>query len=284
MAAESAAVVLDDGGDDFPTHSEWSIVGKVLSPMKLHISMISSALRPAWGNPRSLLFNPAGDNTFVAEFGTRADQERVMDGPPWVVGRHAVLLQDFNIDQKPHDMTFNRLKNWARIINPPFGYMNKKWGAVIAKSIGVEGSVPVVDCDATGRCWGSYMRARVEVDTDKPLMRGVTVFSQRQNVTEWFDVQYEQLPHFCFVCGILGHSSLECKNPGDRDADGKLPYSSDQMSPPDEKKKKSQGLDRRVILRLLARDARSNKLHMSVQVSQMSEVAAQGRISRQVKM
>jgi hypothetical protein len=85
------------------------------------------------------------------------------------------------------------------------------------------------------------MRARVEVDTDKPLMRGVTVFSQRRNVTEWFDVQYEQLPHYCFACGILGHSSLECQNPGDRDADGKLPYSSDRMSPPDEKKKKSQG-------------------------------------------
>ncbi|KAM0864363.1 hypothetical protein ACQ4PT_043964 [Festuca glaucescens] len=241
MAAESAAVVLDDRGDDFPTHSEWAIVGKVLSPTKLHISTISAAHRPVWGNPRGLLFNPAGDNTFVAEFGSRADKERVVDGPPWVVGKHAVLLKDFDIDQRPQDMVFNRLKIWARIINLPFGYMNKKWGSAIARPLGVEGSVPVVAYDGTGRCWGSFMRVKVEVDTDKPLMRGVTIFSQRRNMTEWFDVQYEQLPRYCFACGILGHSSLECKNPGDRDVDGKLPYSSDRLCPPDEKNKKPQG-------------------------------------------
>ncbi|KAK1692359.1 hypothetical protein QYE76_009056 [Lolium multiflorum] len=217
------------------------IVGKVLSPTKLHISTISAALRPAWGNPRGLLFNPAGDNTFVAEFGSRADKERVVDGPPWVVGKHAVLLKDFDIDQRPQDMVFNRLKIWARIINLPFGYMNKKWGSVIAKPLGVEGSVPVVACDSTGRCWGSFLRVKVEIDTDKPLMRGVTIFSQRRNMTEWFDVQYEQLPRYCFACGILGHSSLECKNPGDRDVDGKLLYSSDRLCPPEEKNKKSQG-------------------------------------------
>jgi hypothetical protein len=33
-------------------------------------------------------------------------------------------------------MTFNGLKIWARIINLPFGYMHKKWGEVIAGSLG----------------------------------------------------------------------------------------------------------------------------------------------------
>jgi hypothetical protein len=213
-AVESAAVVLDDGGEEAPLHSKWVVVGKVLSPTKLHISTIAAALRPAWGNPRGLLFNPVGDNMFVAEFGSRADKERVKDGPPWVVGKHVVLLQEFNVDLKPQDMIFNCLKLWARIMNLPFGYMNKKWSSVIAKPLGVEGSVPVVDCDSTGRCWGNFMRVKVVVDTDKPLLRGVTIFSQRRNLADWFDVQYEQLPHYCFSCGLLGHSSIECKTPG----------------------------------------------------------------------
>ncbi|KAE8778582.1 hypothetical protein D1007_48482 [Hordeum vulgare] len=212
-AAEAAAVVLDDGADEITVHSRWTLVGKVLSPSTLHISTISSALRPAWGNPRGLLLNPAGDNVFVAEFGKKSDMDRVKDGPPWVVGKHAVLLRDFDVDLKPRDMVFNRLKVWVRILNLPFGYMQKKFGTAIAGPIGIEGSVPQVDCDATGRCWGSYMRARVEVDVDKPFRRGVTVFSQRRNTTEWFEVQYENLPHYCFSCGILGHSSIECKNP-----------------------------------------------------------------------
>lgn len=235
------AVVLEDGADDFPVHSRWALVGKVLSPTTLHINTISSALRPTWGNPRGLVFNPAGDNLFVAEFGTKSDKDRAVNGPPWVVGTRAVLLQDFNVDLRPRDMVFNSLKVCARIINLPFGYMHKRWGAMIASSLGIEGSVPVVDADDTGRCWGGYMRVRVEVDVNKPLRRGVMVFSQRRNDTDWFNVQYEHLPHFCFSCGILGHSSLECKNQGERDENGKLPYSGDRLCVPDERKKKTQG-------------------------------------------
>ena len=109
---------------------------------------------------------------------------------------------------------------------------------MIAGTIGSEGSVPIVDCDASGRCWGSYMRARVEVEVDKPFKRGVTVFYQHHNATDWFEVQYENLPHYCFSCGILGHSSVECKNPGERDANRKLPYSTDRLCAPDERKRR----------------------------------------------
>jgi DNA-binding beta-propeller fold protein YncE len=109
-AAEAAAVVLDDEDDDFQVHSEWTLVGKVMSPSNLHISTISSALRPAWGNPHGLVLNPAGDNLFVAEFGSKADKHRVLNGPPWVVGKHTVLFQEFNVDLHLKDMNFNNLR------------------------------------------------------------------------------------------------------------------------------------------------------------------------------
>jgi hypothetical protein len=43
----------------------------------------------------------------------KTDMDRVLDGLPRVVGKHAALLQDFNL--KPRDMLFNRLKLWVRI-------------------------------------------------------------------------------------------------------------------------------------------------------------------------
>jgi hypothetical protein len=191
-AAEAAAIVLDDGMEEISVHSLWMLISKVLYPSTLHISTIAAALRPAWGNPRGLLMNPAGVNLFVAEFKSKADMDHVLDGPPWVVGKHGVLLQSFDIDLKPHDMIFNNMKVWVRIFNLPFGYMQKKWGAMIAQPLCVAGCVPEVDYDATGRCWGSYMRVRIEVDVGKPLRWGVTVFSQRRNATDWFDIQYEK--------------------------------------------------------------------------------------------
>jgi hypothetical protein len=57
---------------------------------------------------------------------------------------------------------------------------------------------------------------------------------------ESFDWQYESFPHYCFSCGIIEHSSIECNNPIERDEEGKLPYSADRICAPDERRKKPQ--------------------------------------------
>jgi hypothetical protein len=40
---------------------------------------------------------------------------------------------------------------------------------------------------------------------------------------------------------MLGHLSLECKKPGERDVEGKQPYCADRLFALDERKKKAEG-------------------------------------------
>ena len=77
---EATPLVLDD--IDEGARQTWAIARKVLNRNLLHIQMISNALRPAWGNPRGLAFRPVGKNTFVAEFETQRDRDRVWEGSP----------------------------------------------------------------------------------------------------------------------------------------------------------------------------------------------------------
>ncbi|KAM0841990.1 hypothetical protein ACQ4PT_058650 [Festuca glaucescens] len=233
-AAEAKAVVIDDADDPCLVDPDRAFVGKVLAPNVLHINTISAAMRPAWGNPRGLLLNPAGDNLFIAEFGSMADRDRVMEGSLWMVGKHAVLMKKYDVEVQPDQVVFDRLAIWARIISLPNRLMTADRGMVIAAPIGV---VKRVESDALGRCWGGYMRLRVEVKVDEPLMRAVTVFSSRLQIAESFAVQYERLPIYCFSCGLLGHSTLACPNPADRDEFGELPYSAKRLSADDPSRK-----------------------------------------------
>jgi hypothetical protein len=105
--------------------------------------------------------------------------------------------------------------------------MNVERGQVIAEPIGL---VKKVESDSLGRCWGGFMRLRVEIKVNEPLMRAVTIYSRRLQTTESYAVQYERLPFYCFSCGLLGHSYLVCENPAERDAYGDLPYTAKRLS------------------------------------------------------
>jgi hypothetical protein len=232
--AESKAVVIDDVEDLALVDPERSFVGKVLAPKVFHIQTISAAMRPAWGNPKGLLLNPAGDNLFIAEFCSKGDRDRVMEDSPWMVGKHAVLMKKYDAEVQPQDVVFDRMAIWARILSLPNRLMNSTRGKVIAQPIGV---VKRIEADSLGRCWGGFMRLRVEVKVDEPLLRAVTVYSSLLQTTESFVVQYERLPIYCFSCGLLGHSTLACANPADRDEQGELPYSARRLSVDDNVRK-----------------------------------------------
>ncbi|XBI55272.1 hypothetical protein VPH35_037127 [Triticum aestivum] len=139
--------MLDDKDEADPVDPARALVGKVLAPNVLHIQTISAAMRPAWGNPKGLQLHPAGHNIFVAEFGLQADRARVMNGSPWMVGKHAVLLKLFDAETQPLLVKFDRLAIWARILALPPRLMKAKFGMEFAKPIG---RIIHVESDADG--------------------------------------------------------------------------------------------------------------------------------------
>ncbi|KAE8791856.1 hypothetical protein D1007_33639 [Hordeum vulgare] len=133
----------------------------------------------------------------------------------------------FDADISTVDVVFDRLAIWARITKLSTRLMRAARGIEIAKPIG---NVIRVEADDLGRCWGPYMRIRVEVDVQKPLLRYVTVISSRLQSSATYEVKYERLPLYCFSCGLLGHSALGCANPADRDENRDIPYFAKRLS------------------------------------------------------
>lgn len=117
-----------DGDEEEEEQIVCALIGKVLSPMPVHANTILSAMKPAWGNPFGLKIRSVGekgDNLFVAEFGHHHDRDRAIGGSPWMIGKYAVVLQEYDGRLKPSDISFEKMEMWVRILNLPLGWMNR---------------------------------------------------------------------------------------------------------------------------------------------------------------
>lgn len=83
------------------------------------------------GNPKGLWVRSVGDkndNLFIADFGEKVEKDRALEGSPWMIGKYAVILQDYDATLRPSDVCFDRMSIWVRILNLPFGWMTAKKG------------------------------------------------------------------------------------------------------------------------------------------------------------
>ncbi|KAE8804669.1 Alanyl-tRNA synthetase [Hordeum vulgare] len=211
---EATPLVIDDREDDKP--AKWLLAGRILRRNLLHIQTISGALKSAWGNPRGLKFRSMGENTFVAEFETQRDRDRIWEGSPWHVSRNDVALAEFDDCMRPDEVKFDRLSLWARVPNLPYNLHNDAWGKLIAQQI--DKDTTVVQFDHVG----GFLRARVSIEVCKPLRRWSLIDSAKRKKVDMYDIQYEHVPHFS--CGRLGHVDLYRSTSGPRDANGDLRF------------------------------------------------------------
>ncbi|MBA0596556.1 hypothetical protein Gorai_013372, partial [Gossypium raimondii] len=57
--------------------------------------------------------------------------------------------------------------------------------------------------------WVNYIRLRVKIDILKPLRRVVHLVG-RDGTEIVCAIKYERLPVFCYICGLIGHSTKKC--------------------------------------------------------------------------
>ncbi|KAM0872184.1 hypothetical protein ACQ4PT_038881 [Festuca glaucescens] len=210
---EAEADRLVDDDEDDQGNPKWALAGKILvpEPKIFSIHTISGAPRPAWGNPRGLFFRDGGRNLFVAELESERDRDRIWERSPWTVSKFAVVLENFDSRCSPSELRFDKLLIWVRVIDLPYNKLNEEWGTRIAKKIG---EFVKLDANKDGLVSAQYLRARVFIKVNDPLMRWVGLDSKRLDKT------------FCW-----------CPTPSERDAKGALPWGPHLRTPNDKKKR-----------------------------------------------
>ncbi|OMO51701.1 Zinc knuckle CX2CX4HX4C [Corchorus olitorius] len=108
-----------------------------------------------------------------------------------------VADKEYDGIEKPEVLVFDTCPFWVRIYELLPIMMTEKVGAAVA---GAASRVLEVDHQ-----WGKYLRVRILVDLTKPLLDKTTVSSPYGEIEVEFC--YEDMPDFCFTCGMLDHVS-----------------------------------------------------------------------------
>jgi hypothetical protein len=152
-----------------------------------------------------LSFTVLGENLFLMEFQYECDRIRVLEGRPWSFEKSLFVVEEFDGLSTPSEISFDKVAFWVRISNLPLVCMNMEIGKQIGAAIG---EVEMIDTDEEGVGWGEFLRARIKLDITKPLLRGRRMKLGGNSI--WARFQYEQLPYFCFECGVIKHGKGGC--------------------------------------------------------------------------
>lgn len=138
-------------------------------------------------------------------------------------------MEDFDPDKTVDEYDFNLIFMWIRVFGLPLGQMNRATGERIGADFH---ELVEVDVGPDGNAIGKYLRVKVRLDIQEPLMRDFVLDRDKKGEEEdgeggvvgggedgqkkkkgllWCRFEYEYMPDFCYTCGVIRHGEKECR-------------------------------------------------------------------------
>lgn len=182
------------------------LMGRFITEGVVDFIAMKQTLAALWRPGRGVHIREIDVNLYLFQFYHEVDIKRVVEGSPWSFNRKALVIARMKDGDVPRSVRLNSLDLWVQIHDLRAGFMTEK----IVKEVGNYIGCFVESCprNFTG-VWKEYLRVRVTIDLSKPLKRRMKI-RKAGDGWEWIMFKYENVPTFCFICGLLGHSEKYC--------------------------------------------------------------------------
>lgn len=191
--------------DELIKDIRWLALFRVHTTKPFSHAALFGAMRTAWSPAKEVVFKVMEDNLFLVQMNCLGDWNRLMDGGPWLFRGTPLVIEEYDGFTNVKEYKLNKIPVWTRIQGVPDGLMKRK---DLAEKVAVKVGKPITVVVNEGMINPTpFLRARVFIEIDKPLVRviPITLKDTRRHL-----VQYEKLPIFCYVCGLVGHEMTEC--------------------------------------------------------------------------
>lgn len=148
------------------------LVGKILTTRSTSYEGVRAALQQAWRPAGVVKVESLQNKIFMFKFSLEEDKRRVLAGGPWHYDRALIVLQELkgigNVTEQP----FSHVSFWVQLHNVPLMCMDTSTIREIGSKMG---KVEDVATDATGDCFGEYVRVRISIDITKRLKKIIKI-------------------------------------------------------------------------------------------------------------
>lgn len=181
--------------------AKWMAIARYYSGQEFKTWVLFNELSKAWGRALEVPVRELRDNRFLVEFDSEWLWKKAVFGGPWTFRGDAVIFVPYDGLKRFSEVEIESIGLWIRIYDIPVKMMTDRFVRALGAKVGKVLEV--------GEARMDYKRVKVDFALAKAIVPVV-----RMNVKDFgcmeFAVRYENIPHFCFVCGRIGHAGREC--------------------------------------------------------------------------
>ncbi|PPS09761.1 hypothetical protein GOBAR_AA10888 [Gossypium barbadense] len=161
-----------------------------------------------WYTKEEVDFVALKEGAIIVKFRCLEDRSRILNLMPWLFDKCLFSMVPFVKGKNIASYEFGLSPFWLRVYNIPIELMDRQLAVEVGNTIG---ELVAIDWKDRNGAWTEFMRLKVKIDISKPLRRIVKLESRYGGETIGV-IKYERLPDFCYVCGLIGHTSKNCKD------------------------------------------------------------------------
>jgi hypothetical protein len=173
-------------------------VARYYSSHRFAVKVLFSDLFGIWGDGTT---RDLRNNRYLLEFSTENSLSFAIRGGPWSFRGDAIIMVQYDGLSKLSEVVIESIPLWIRIYDIPVAMMTNAFVSALGAKVGRVMEV--------GEAVKDFKRVCVDFALSDALMTHVTMKVRGQGLME-FVVKYENVPHFCFIHGHIGHAERKC--------------------------------------------------------------------------
>ncbi|XP_073360072.1 uncharacterized protein [Aegilops tauschii subsp. strangulata] len=192
-----------------------------MSERPAHPDAICLSLGKCWCPLKGVDCKELDENIFLFTFKQESGKRKALEDGPWMFDNDLVVMVDYVPSKRIEQYVFDEVPVWFRVFGLPLGKMEEEMAEEIGNLVG---KYMEMDSGVDGSAVGRFLRIKVRMPINKPIMRGVALDEESESDEEigrkhegdkdkersFCHFEYEYLPDFRYICGIIGHVDKAC--------------------------------------------------------------------------